>query len=241
MKKMTLSATLVALLAAAAVAPAAAAQDRPVKVAVANVPRIFNELKETQDLEERFKQDRARLAGEEKPMVQQLEELQAEGRNYRPGSPQFEEWRQKFVKARVNHKAWAEVAKAEIDWKRKRQTREMYDKIYAAVSEYATSNQIDLVLADHQPTMSDKELEAIPGEQLVSILNQRRVIHASKSADISDAIIAALDARYKAGGGGAAGAGNVGGDAGQNVGTAGAALPGQDRGNPQPQRRPTNR
>ena len=119
-------------------------------IAVANVPRIFNELKETQDLEERFKQDRARLAGEEKPMVQQLEELQAEGRNYRQGSPQFEEWRVKFVKARVNHKAWAEVAKAEIEWKRKRQTREMYDKIYAAVSEYATSNQIDLVLAETQ-------------------------------------------------------------------------------------------
>ena len=241
MKKLNLTVpALIALLVSAA--PAAAAQDRPVKVAVANVPRIFNELKETQDLEERFKQDRARLAGEEKPMVQQLEELQAEGRNYRPGSPQFEEWRVKFVKARVNHKAWAEVAKAEIEWKRKRQTREMYDKIYAAVSEYATSNQIDLVLADHQPTMTDKELEAIPGEQLVSILNQRRVIHASKSADISDAIIASLDARFKAGGGGgAAGAGNAGGDAGANVGTAGAVLPGQDRGGTQPQRRPTNR
>ena len=64
-------------------APAAGAPDRPIRVAVVNVPRIFLELQETKDLEDRFKQERNRLASEEAPMMNQLKDLDAEGRNYR--------------------------------------------------------------------------------------------------------------------------------------------------------------
>lgn len=231
------------LMAWALAAHAAPAQDRAIRVAVANVPRIFIELQETKDLDERFKADRTKLGQEEVPMVAKLKEMEAEGRNYRPSSQQYEDWRQRFVKARVDYKAWGEVAKAEMDWKRKRQTRELYDKIYAAVSEYATSNQIDLVLADHQPTMTDKELEQIQGDNLPSILNQRRVIYASKNADISDAIIASLDAKYKAGGG-AGSVGITGGTQGADAAkTAGANVRGNENqgGQASPQRRPPNR
>src|SRR4051794_30149372 len=190
MKRMTyLSAAIPAVafglaLCLAGPSPAAGAPDRAVRVAVANVPRIFLELQETKDLEERFKQERNRLASEEAPMVNQLKDMDAEGRNYRPGSPQFEDWRQRFTKAKVNYKAWVEVAKADNEWRRKKMTRELYDKIYGAVGDYAAANQIDLVLADHQPTMTDKDLEQIPPENLPTILNQRRVIYTSKAADI---------------------------------------------------------
>jgi Skp family chaperone for outer membrane proteins len=189
---------------------AARAQDRPIKVATANVPRIFNDLQETKDLDAKLQQERAKLASEEKPMVEQLNALKAEGGNFRPDSPQFDEWRKRYLTAQANYKLWAETNKADMDWRRKRQTRQLYDKIYAAVTEYANANKIDLVLADHQPTMSDKELEQVPGEQLGAILNQRRVIYASKAADISEPIIALLDGQYKTGGGavGAAGGAN---------------------------------
>jgi len=116
----------------------------------------------------------------------------------------------------------------------------MYDKITAAVGEYATSNQIDLVLSDHQPPLSDAELEKIPTDQIGVVMDRRRIIYASKYADISDAIIASLDAKYKAGGGqgpvGQAPANgtsplisNAGGGSGQgDAGPAGANLRGND-------------
>jgi Skp family chaperone for outer membrane proteins len=209
----------------------ARAQDRPIKVAVANVPRIFNDLQETKDLDARLQQERQKLAAEEKSMVDGINALKAEGGNFHPDAPQFDDWRERYINAQATYKTWLETNKAKVDWRRKRQTRQLYDKIYAAVTEYATRNAIDLVLADHQPTMSDKELEQVPGEQLGAILNQRRVIFASKAADISDPIIALLDGQYKAGGAGGTAGGNNAAPA-----TAGSRTQGGPR-----QQQPTNR
>ena len=220
------------VLAASLLATPAAAQDRPIKVAVANVPKIFNDLQETKDLDARLQQERAKLAAEEKSMVDAINALKAEGGNFRPDAPQFDDWRDRYINAQANYKAWLESKKAGVDWRRKRQTRQLYDKIYAAVSEYAARNGIDLVLADHQPTMSDKELEQVPADQLGAILNQRRVIYASKAADISDPIIALLDGQYKAGGAiGAAGGNN----------SAPAANTAGSRTQTSPRQSPTNR
>ena len=106
--------------------------------------------------------------------------------------------------------------------------------------------------------MTDKDMEQISPENLPTILNQRRVVYVSKAADISDAVIAALDAKYKAGGGAGVGPGApaptgiTGGTPGQgstgpgtaNADTAGANLRGQSQptgqqpGQGPPQRRP---
>ena len=233
--RLTLALALSALLLAA---PAAGAQDRPARVATVNMPRVFTEIQERKDVEGRLRQDQQRLASEQKQRLDELKKIEAEGGNFRRGSEQYEEWRQRFMKARIAQQAWAETAKQEMDWRLKRQTRDIFDKITKTVTEYANGNGIDLVLADHQPTLSDEELEKIPAERIGEIMDRRRVIHTSKNADISDAIIAALDAKYKACGGaqGAIGQG-PGGNTGGTPGPAGAALranegPGSPRQNP---------
>jgi Skp family chaperone for outer membrane proteins len=218
----------------------AAAQDRPVRVAVVNIPRVFDSIQETQDAKVRLSQDRQRLATEQKQKLEQLQSIKNEGGNFRRGSDQYAEWRQRYVRAQIQQQAWEATAKQEMDWRVKLQTRETFEKIATAVSEYATSNQIDLVLSDHQPVITDEELEKVPAEQVGALVDRRRVIYASKNADISDAIIASLDAKYKAGGGAApapaAAIGqNQGNDAG-NANTAGANLRGNEQ--PAPQQQP---
>ena len=227
----------------------AEAQERPARVATVNMPRVFTEVQETKDIKARLQQEQQALAAEQRPKIDELQKLKAEGENLRKGSPQYNEWRQRFRRADIAQQAWAATAKQELDWRLKHATRDMFDKITAAVNEYATSNQIDLVLADHQPTLSDEELEKIPPEQIGAIMDRRRVIYTSKNVDISDAIIASLDAKYKAGGGGGGGAGAVGQggprlDAGPDANAAGANLRGNEgAGAPagNPQRRPNNR
>jgi Skp family chaperone for outer membrane proteins len=221
-------------------APAAPQQDRPVRTAVVNMRRVFTEIQEAKDIQARIRQDEQRINAEGKTKADELQKMKAEGGNFRPGSDQYEEWRTRFMRVSIQNQAWAEMAKQEIDWRVKRQSRDMYDKITAAVGEYATSNQIDLVLSDHQPPLSDAELEKIPTDQIGVVMDRRRIIYASKYADISDAIIASLDAKYKAGGGqgpvGQAPANgtsplisNAGGGSGQgDAGPAGANLRGND-------------
>ena len=235
--KRLIPATL-ALAVIASLSVPAAAQDRVPRVAVVNMPRVFNELQETAALKAQLRADNQRLASEQKPMVDELQKMKAEGGNYRRGSQQYEEWRQRFMKADIAYQAWAQTNKQDLDWRTKRQTRELFEKINAAVAEYAQTNNIDLVLADHQPTLTDEEMEKVPVDQVGALLDRRRVIYASKAVDISDAIIASLDARYKAGGGAAPAVGigqGQGNDADAN--TAGGNLRGSD----QPQRRPGNR
>jgi Skp family chaperone for outer membrane proteins len=227
-------------------APAAPQQDRPVRVAVVNMRRVFTEIQEAKDIQARIRQDEQRINAEGKTKAEELQKMKAEGGNFRPGSDQYEEWRTRFMRASIQNQAWAEMAKQEIDWRVKRQSRDMYDKISAAVGEYATSNQLDLVLSDHQPPLTDAELEKIPTDQIGVVMDRRRIIYSSKYADISDAIIASLDAKYKAGGGqgpvGQAPGGtsplitNAGGQ--PDAGPAGSNLRGNDTG---PQRRGNNR
>ena len=233
MKQFVSSTTALALLALLAVpASSASAQDRPVRVATVDMPRVFQEIQERKDVEARLRQEQSRLAAEQKGKLEELAKLKAEGGNYRPGSEQHEDWRQRHMRAQIAQQAWAETAKREMDWRLKRQTRDIFDRITATVREYANSNGIDLVLADHQPTLSDDELDTIPADRIGQVMDRRRVIYASKNADISDAIIAALDARYKAGGGqGGGGQGPVGqgpGGNAPNANPAGAAFRGNE-------------
>lgn len=206
--------------------PSAAAQaqgqiDRPIRVRVANTLKIFNELQETKDIEARLIAERQALAAEEKPMKEKVDKLEAEKGNFRPDSPQFEQWQDRLLRAESEHKLWAQVQMRDLDWKRKRQTRAVYRKIYDAIQQYSEKNGIDLVLSDHQPTLGDKEMAAVPYEQMANLMNSRRVLYTSKAADISDQIIALMDTQYKmnAGGGGAVG-GNPGpGQGGPRTGT----------------------
>ena len=235
-----------ALGAAALLAPtrpaSAAPQDRPVRVATVNIPRVFDEIQETKDAKVRLTQDRQRLAAEQKTKLEQLQAVKAEGGNFRRGSDQYADWRQRYVRAQIQQQAWEATAKQEMDWRVKMQTRETFEKIATAVAEYASGNQIDLVLSDHQPNVTDEELEKVPAEQIGALIDRRRVIYASKNADISDAIIASLDAKYKAGGGAGPAATGIGQGPGNDANTAGANLRGGNEQPPaQPQRRPGNR
>jgi Skp family chaperone for outer membrane proteins len=179
MKRFTPLAAALALAATLACAAIAAPQqDRPARVAVVNMRRVFTEIQEAKDIQARIRQDEQRLNSEGKAKAEELGKLKAEGGNFRSGSEQYEDWRTRYMRATIQNQAWAEMAKQEVDWRVKRQSRDMYDKIAAAVSEYATANQLDLVLADHQPPVTDAELEKIPTDQIGAVMDRRRIIYA---------------------------------------------------------------
>src|SRR4051812_14453286 len=68
----------------------AAGQDqRPLRIAVVNVPRVVTELREWRDIEEKANAERAQLAGEEAKMKEQIKNLESQAGNFRPDSPQY--------------------------------------------------------------------------------------------------------------------------------------------------------
>jgi Skp family chaperone for outer membrane proteins len=76
----------------------------------------------------------------------------------------------------------------------------LFDKIVNATSKVAQQKGIDLVFADQRPDLPDN-LGNISVDQLRAILNGRNVLFANNKVDISQDVVAVLDAEYKASGG----------------------------------------
>ena len=79
--------------------------------------------------------------------------------------------------------------------------KNLFDKIVAATTAVAQQKGLDLVLADQRPDLPEN-LGQISVDQLRAILNGRNVLFSSEKVDVTQAVIAELDAKYKAGGGG---------------------------------------
>jgi len=80
----------------------------------------------------------------------------------------------------------------------KLQTRRLFEKIEQAVSEVARQRGYDLVLTDRRPELPE-DMDRLSMEQLLSAIQARTVLYAGEKADISNDVLALLDARYRAG------------------------------------------
>lgn len=168
------------------------------RIAMVNPSRIFAEMQETKDLKEKLEAQRQRLVAQEKEKRDEIQSLQQSRDQFKPDHPQYEEINNKLMKAAIDFKSWGELTKLEAERNQKRQMRTLFEKIQRAVGEIAQRDGLDLVVADTQPELPEN-MDAISFNDLRQIINQRNLLFASKKADISDAVLAVLDAQYRGG------------------------------------------
>lgn len=185
-----------------------------VRIAVANPSRIFQAMRETQDLKETMKQDLVRLKGEEEEKRARIVKLQGQRNELKPDTPQWDEANDALLKAAIDLDTWGKTSKARAERNQKRQMKHLFEQIEAAVTEVAERDGFDLVVADQRPDLP-QNLDEVNFDQLRGLINSRNVLYASAKADISDRVIALLDARYK--GAAAAPAGGTGAGAGSGA------------------------
>ena len=94
---------------------------------------------------------------------------------------------------------WGVTTKAGVERDQKMMLKRLYDKIEAAVGQVAQQRGIDLVIADGRQDIGN--LEAVPAEDLRRMLNSRNVVYATKAVDITETVIAVLDADFAKSGG----------------------------------------
>jgi Skp family chaperone for outer membrane proteins len=194
-------AVLVAVLACAA--PAARAQGQqgqPTRVAVADPARIFNDMQETKDLKSRLEAERNNLAAEEKNRRQKLQDLEAARNLLKPDSQQFADANKQLLQAAIEFETWGKLTQNDVQRNQKQQMRSLFDKITAAAGEVAKQKGYDVVIADQRPDLAS--IEQLNVNQLRDLINQRNVLYANPTIDITNDVIAALDAQHKAAGGG---------------------------------------
>jgi Skp family chaperone for outer membrane proteins len=185
--------TIVAILAAA---PLLAAEGT--RIAVANTARIFSEMQELKDLRAKLQSEQKLLAGASAEKQDKLKAMQAARDTLKTDSPQYQEKNAEWLKAAIEYEAWGKINEADMQRNQKLQMRRLFEKIAQAVAEVAKQKGYDLVLTDQHPDLPD-ELDRISLDQLRNLINSRNVLYAGEKVDISDDVLAFLDARYRAG------------------------------------------
>lgn len=193
------NALLAALVSCFTFVATATAQDAT-RVGIMNPARVFQEMQETKDLKQKLENDRANLQKEIQTREGKVKDLAAARDLLKPESPQFAQAEAAFMKEAIEYDTWSKITQATLQGQQKQQMKVLFDKIVAACNEVAQAKGIDLIVADQRPDLPEN-LAQVNVDQLRAILNGRNIMYLNPKIDVSNDIIAALDAKYRAGGG----------------------------------------
>lgn len=181
-----------------ALSAVAAAQNASPRVAICNPARIFNEIQETKDHIAKMENDRRVLqqtAEEKRLKIRDAQNLRDQ---LRSDSPQYAERNNELMALQIEAQTWSQLQELNLQREQKLKMRELFDKITLAVQEVATQRGIDLVIAEVRPIWPDN-IDQLNPDQVRILINQRNVLFSVPNVDVSDEVIAAMDAKYKAG------------------------------------------
>jgi Skp family chaperone for outer membrane proteins len=170
-----------------------------IKIAVANAGKVFSEIKEKKDWEQKMQQDQKTLQDTAFQKQQKVKSLTEQRDNLRTDSPQYADKDKELQTAKIDLEVWAQIQQAEQQRTNKIQTKALFDKIVNAVAEVATAKGLDMVLADQHPELPDNFMDQANLEQVRALLAQRNVLYSSPQVDITQDVITAMDAKYSAG------------------------------------------
>src|SRR5918993_2333808 len=157
-------------------------------------------MQESQDLKVNLESERVRLTSMEKEKRDALQALQNQRNQLKQDTPQWEELNNKLMDAALEFQLWGQQTKAKAERNQKRQMKQLFERIEQAVGEVAARDGYDIVFADQHPELPEN-LDQINFDQLRALINSRTVLYTAKKSDISDAVIALLDSKYKGRGG----------------------------------------
>ena len=168
------------------------------KIATVNAARVFNEIQETKDLKAKMENDQKTLQQQDLEKKTKLKDLQSARDALKPDAPQYSDANKALMQAAVEYEVWQRIQGADIQRVQKTQMIAIFNKITTTVTEVAQQKGLDLVLAEQKPEIPDN-LDQINVDQVRLLINQRNVLYSTPAVDVSDAVIAAMDAKYKAG------------------------------------------
>ena len=187
------------LFAAMAVSPAWA----NTKVAVVNVATVSEKYQKTRDLETQFDALRKSLGQQRDAMKEKIERAgRALQEELKPGTDEFRQRRKEIAMMEAEFQWFVESEGQKVERGLAEALRSIFDDIHVCVKELAEEKGIQIVLAaDNIPA----EAPDTPGQARQTILLQK-VLYWKPDVDMTEAVMAKLNGRYKPGSGSSGGA-----------------------------------
>jgi Skp family chaperone for outer membrane proteins len=185
----------VAVLAAGLVgANEAAPRPEPIRAAVCDVHQVMKAYKRLDDLLDRLKKDDKTFKEEGKRRADLVEQLLKQLGDLRKGTPDYQKLDQVCWDKMYDLRVYQEVEQNKLDRTQRDGFQACYEDLLAEIALYCQENGIDLVeyvgIVPLDTARSAQDVE--------SLINARRVLFNSSRLDISDAMAARLNAKYKA-------------------------------------------
>ena len=201
MNRAQLAAVAVALAAmfSLAVVPPARADEPPLKIAVCNPLKVYQQIQEYKDMVEKAKADRATLESQLNDRNQKIKAMQDELKLLLPDSAQFAEKNKALLNYRIEGEVWAKTMQMDQARKEKQNNRLLFDKIQTMVAQIAKDRGITLVIADRSRDIPEN-VDDIPPETLNALLLERTVLYTDSRLEITQDVVIALDKAYSASG-----------------------------------------
>ena len=163
------------------------------RVATIDVVLIVNEYQRQKDLSEEMLRLQQALSAESETRTQKIDAAQAELNAFNPTDPAYKKTMQDLFAMRIDYKNWHELKQAMMTGEVAVWTHTIYKEIVDAASSIAQREGIDVVLYrdEFPPVINDVQ-------EMRNIIRQRKMIYSNPQIDMSQAVLSALNAAYRA-------------------------------------------
>lgn len=185
--------TQFAVLATLLLATAAHAQD-VVRIGICNPGKVWEGMDERKAIQDKVVAEREKLKVEAARKKAEVEELQRQRNDLKPGSAQFEEKTRLMLEKAVEFEVWAKMKEAEVARQEKENIRALFDKIAEAAKQVAESRKLDVVFAERRPELAN--WDSLTPDQVRAVLSQRDVLYINEKADITEAVRLLINKQY---------------------------------------------
>ncbi|MBI1371526.1 MAG: hypothetical protein GC159_02010 [Phycisphaera sp.] len=161
-------------------------------VAVVDVQGVFQALKERGDIEGDITGMTEKIQQEEQKLAQELKALENDLTVLAPDSEPYRQTKEKLEMKAIYLQSWKGFQKRQLENEKTLRIEGLYNKVVAAVARIAEQKNLDLVL--HKDDAEN--LRAANQQQLVALIQVRKVLFNKKSLDITEQVTQLMNNEY---------------------------------------------
>lgn len=167
-------------------------------IATIDFSRIFLDCAQAKDLSELMRAREGEVQAEVRQRQKVIDEKQAALAAFRVGTPDYEAHRKELLRMSIDSNVWFKMFEQDMEVQKFEWTRVLYEQAQAAVAEISAERGLAFVLQtrEYRPQEMNGDVAV-----LRRFIQDRAVGLARPGSDITNDVIARLDAKYQAAGG----------------------------------------
>ena len=172
----------------------ASVQAQKSTVAVVDVQRAFNAVKEKSQIDAELTTMADKVKQEDASRTKTIKELQQDLSILSPGTAAHTQKQNDLEKAVLSRQVWLNYQQLKLNRERALRVENMYKKMLATIGRVATAEGYTVVLFKEQPVRFNNVTKP---EQMNAVIQVRKVLWSAPNLDLTEQVVLKMDAEYR--------------------------------------------